>query len=137
MIQFRRFAGPLILLTLLHSLASSQSTFRHRVYSNVRFIEDAGDLLGFELELNFDGSKVSGEFRNYEGACGIPTEVSGTIETGRLTLKGVNKRYGKIKISGTLDDQYSRVTIRVGEGTPENVTLKTVAKASCREDSLK
>ena len=135
MIQFRRFAGLLILLTLLHSVASSQTTFLHRVYSNVRFIEDAGDLLGFELELNFDGSKVSGEFRNYEGACGIPTEVSGTIERGRLTLKGVNKQYGKIKISGTLDDQYSRVTISVGEGTRETVKLKTVAKASCREDA--
>jgi hypothetical protein len=136
MIQFRHFAQLPILLTLLPSMASSQTTFLHRVYSNVRFIEDAGDLLGFELELNFDGSKVSGEFRNYEGACGIPTEVSGTLERGRITLKGVNKRYGKIKISGTLDDQYSRVRIRVGEGTPKNVTLRMVAKSSCREDAL-
>ena len=104
MIPFRRFARPVILLALSHSVASSQTRFLHRVYSNVECIQDAGHLLGFELELNFDGSKVSDEFPDYEGACGIPTEVSGTLEKGLLMLKGVNKHYGKIKIAGTLND---------------------------------
>jgi hypothetical protein len=37
------------------------------LYSNVVCIAEAGDLAGFELDLRFDGSAVSGELRNYEG----------------------------------------------------------------------
>jgi hypothetical protein len=101
----------------------------------VRFIPEAGDLVGFELELDLDGPKASGEFRDYEGGCGIPARVSGTLERGRLTLRGVNKYNVKIEIAGTISGQNAGVTIHVGEGAPETVKLMLAAKAHCRETS--
>ena len=97
-----------VLLTLVHLPADAQGKPLHRVFSNVQFIEQAGDLIGLELELMFEGKKISGELRNYEGACGNPTLVTGTLDDERPKLHGVNEYYGVVRLTGTLGTTKAR-----------------------------
>jgi hypothetical protein len=103
MIALRNSFLRVVLLTLLLPPVDAQRKPLHRLYSNVQFIEEAGDLTGLELELKFEGKKISGELRNYEGACGNPTQVAGTLDDELLNLHGVNESYGAVKLTGTID----------------------------------
>lgn len=72
----------------------------HRIYSDVRYIEEAGDLVGSELELDLKGEQVQGFLRFYEGGCGTAVAVSGTLIHDQMRLSGQSDEYGKIEITG-------------------------------------
>jgi hypothetical protein len=97
--------GPAVIavFTCLGSQAAPQVTVPRNLYSNVVYIAEAGELAGFELDSRFDGSAVSGELRNYEGGCGIPTDVSGTRDGKNIRLRGLHREFGSIEIAGTLE----------------------------------
>lgn len=122
------------LLILSNCRAGSQNNIPRRLYSNVKFIPEAGDLIGFELEVKFEGTIVSGEFRDYEGACGIPTAVSGAREGTKLSLRGHNEQFGEVEIAGVLGENTARLTIRVGRDRPKIEKLKRSTKPHCREE---
>src|SRR5947209_5286411 len=75
----------------------------HRVYSDVRYIEEAGDLVGSELELDFRSEQVQGFLRFYQGGCGTNVTVSGTLLHDQIRLSGQSDEYGKIEITGHIE----------------------------------
>ncbi len=105
---------------------------RLRIYSNVEYNEEGGDLLGYEIEVHLDGSRVNGVLRIYEGGCGSPSTVSGTLVGNKLSLRGKDKAYGTVDIRGTVSNNLIEATINMEQATkPETVKLKLIPKAHC------
>jgi hypothetical protein len=141
----RVLAVAMICSTAFIGLDANQSTSddecartaRLQIYSNAAFVEEAGDVVGYELA--FQQRK-----RNSLGALfyidhGVPNEdgqsVSGKISGKELTMKGnwvlhlieepSKKRVVEaqpVEISGTLDSKRFRGTITIS-GQTESVTL--------------
>ncbi|HMB82693.1 MAG TPA: hypothetical protein VKI40_01460 [Terriglobales bacterium] len=92
-----RTAAIVCAISLAPSLSYSAAETKSRIYSNVEFNEEGGDLLGYELEIQLDGSRVTGILRIYEGGCGTPAPVVGTLSRGKISLRGDDKFYGKVE----------------------------------------
>ena len=111
------------------------------VYSNAVFVQEAGDVVGYELAFQQrKGDSVGALLFLYEG---VPTKegvsMTGHISGKELTMKGnwvlhlaeepskkeiVETR--SVEISGTLDSKRFRGTITIS-GQTESVTLKSVS----------
>jgi hypothetical protein len=103
-----------------------------RIYSNVEYNEEGGDLLGYELELHLDGSRVTGVLRIYEGGCGSPAPVTGTVSAGTISLRGEDKFYGKIEISGRMSNGLVDATLHMEKAAkPETIKLRLIPKPHC------
>jgi hypothetical protein len=117
-------------------------TAHMRIYSNASFIEETGDVVGYELALDQrNDSTVEARLYLYEGAPnheGIP--ISGQISGKKLTLEGnwvehlieypSKKEIAKthfVRIDGTLDPVWFRGAIKIeGLDTPTSVRLRRV-----------
>jgi hypothetical protein len=114
------------------SLSYSAPEAKLRIYSNVEYNEEGGDLLGYELQIQLDGSRVSGFLRIYEGGCGNSAPVAGTLSAGKISLHGEDKFYGKVEISGTMSNDLVKATLRMENAAkPETIKLKPIAKPHC------
>jgi hypothetical protein len=115
------------LLALVGSVAQS---WEHRIYSNVYYNEEGGDLLGTELDLIVNGHNVSGSLRIYQGGCAAPSVVRGTLVHGKLQLTGESAPYvgGKFEVAGTI---HAGVLILGKGAASEETRLKRVGKAHC------
>ena len=106
-----------------------------RIYSDVRYIEEAGDLLGseLELELDFTQSRAQGVLRFYEGGCGTPVPVSGTVTRNRIRLFGASDTYGQVEIVGTIGnrDLYATLLPKKSAKSSHKRRLKRIATAHC------
>lgn len=115
-------------------------TARLRTYSNAVFVEEAGDVVGYEMVLQpSNGNSTGALLYVYEG---VPNEdginVSGRISAGKVAMEGnwvlhLTEEPSKkqiveirpIKISGTLNPKRFRGTITIS-GSAESLTLKRV-----------
>jgi hypothetical protein len=105
---------------------------KSRIYSNVEYNEEGGDLLGYELELRLDGSRVTGVLRIYEGGCGSPAPVAGTLSGGKISLRGEDKFYGEVEISGRMSNDLVKATLRMEKAAePETIKLRLIPKPHC------
>jgi hypothetical protein len=103
-----------------------------RIYSNVEYNEEGGDLLGYEIEFQVSGSQVTGVMRIYEGGCGEPVPLTGKLTAGSLSLSGQSRTYGVVNISGIVGGSSIKATIRMEKATQaETVKLKPIAKPHC------
>jgi hypothetical protein len=103
-----------------------------RIYSNVEYNDEGGDLLGYEIQFSVSGSQVSGVLRIYQGGCGEPVSVTGKSIGGRFSLRGESRSYGTVEIHGTIDGAGMTATIRMGKRIrPQTVTLKSTSKPHC------
>lgn len=111
-----------------------------RTYSNAVFVEEAGDVVGYELVFQrSNGSFVSALLYVYEG---VPTKdgisVSGQLSSGKVAMQGnwvvhaIEEPSKKqvvethaVEISGNLDSKRFRGTITIS-GSAESLTLKRV-----------
>jgi hypothetical protein len=75
----------LLLIVLVPVLALAQAP---QIYSDVREIEESGDVVGTELTLQVDGEVVSGSLRHYEGVEPDPIALTGRLVNSSLTLSG-------------------------------------------------
>jgi hypothetical protein len=117
---------------LTHQLSYGGASAKSRIYSNVEYIEEAGDLLGYELEFHLDGSRVTGVLRIYEGGCGSPVPVGGTLSGGKISLRGEDKFYGKVEMSGRMSNDLVKATLRMEKAAdPETIKLKPIPKPHC------
>ena len=117
---------------LTHQLSYGGASAKSRIYSNVEYIEEAGDLVGYELELRLDGSRVAGVLRIYEGGCSTPTPVAGTLVESKLSLSGKSEIYGKVEIIGSMSNNLVKATLRIQKAAaPVNVQLKIIPKPHC------
>jgi hypothetical protein len=115
-------------------------TARLQTYSNAVFVEEAGDVVGYELVFQQrDGNAMTALLYVYEG---VPNEdgirVSGQISGKNVTMEGnwvlhlIEEPSKKevvetrpVEISGTLDSKRFRGTIKIS-GVATSVTLKRV-----------
>ena len=109
-----------------------------RIFSNAAFIEEAGDVIGYELAFQPpDGKSVKAKLYVYQGTPNLEgISVSGKSYDGSVTMEGswilhlIEEPSKKeivetrpVKISGTLDSNRFRGTIKVS-GQAETVTMK-------------
>lgn len=118
-------------------------TARLRIYSNASFIEEAGDVVGYELALQQPvGASIAASLYVYEG---VPNEdgisISGRISGKKLAMDGdwverlIEEPSKKeivethhVRVDGTLESTWFRGTIKIaGLATPINVRLKRVS----------
>ena len=119
-------------ISLAHSLSYGAAGTKSRIYSNVEYNEEGGDLLGYELELRLDGSRVTGVLRIYEGGCGSPAPVAGTLSGGKISLRGEDKFYGEVEISGRMSNDLVKATLRMEKAAePETIKLRLIPKPHC------
>ena len=119
---------------VLGAIAAQQPD--HRIYSDVRYIEEAGDLLGSELELDFRGEQVQGFLRFYEGGCGINVAVGGTLLRDQIRLSGQSDEYGKIEITGHLETGKLNGTLvqkRQANSGREKLKLRRIPSPHCSD----
>jgi hypothetical protein len=102
-----------------------------RVYSNVRYHQDSGDLLGDELVLVILGSKVSATLNNFQGDRHPNQSVlNGTLIENRLRLYGKDE-FGKFRLTGTLSgNQLSAIITgrRIGQAPTSRRTQLHLVK---------
>lgn len=118
-------------------------TAHSEIYSNAAFIEEAGDVVGFELAVrrSHHSSSVSALLYDYEG---VPNEdgisLSGQILGRKLTMEGNWVRHlieepskkeivetRLVKLDGTIDSTGFRGTIKIENvDKPMSVRLKRV-----------
>jgi hypothetical protein len=123
-----------------------------RIYSNASFIEEAGDVVGYEMATQWpDGTSISALLYVYEG---VPTKegifISGRISGKRVTMKGdwvehlIEEPSKKevvathhISVSGMLDSTSFRGSIKIeGVATLSNVRLKRTSHVwMCRNSA--
>jgi hypothetical protein len=116
---------------MIRTNAQGQSS-QHQVYSNVAYNEEAGDLIGTELELNLQGKSATGQLRIYQGSCADPIAVSGTFSPHEMRLAGQSGILGKVEIVGAIKAGELRATVRLALAEkPEFVILKKIPKAHC------
>ena len=126
-----RIAVVVCAISLAHSLGYGAAT-KSRIYSNVEYNEEGGDLLGYELELHLDGPRATGVFRIYEGGCGSPAPVVGTLTRGELNLRGEDKFYGKVEINGRMSNELVKATLRMEKALkPETIKLSLIPRPHC------
>jgi hypothetical protein len=115
-----------------------------RIYSNASFIEEAGDVVGYELAMQRPkGTSIGALLYFYEG---VPNEeglsLLGQISGQKLTMEGdwtmhlIEEPSKKevvetqhVSLDGTLDSTWFRGTIKIkGMVTPTSVQLKRVSR---------
>lgn len=105
---------------------------KSQIYSNVEYNEEGGDLLGYELEYQVDGSQVTGVLRIYEGGCGSPASVTGTLVESKISLRGESQGYGNVDISGRIANDLLKATLRMEKAAkPETIKLRIISKPHC------
>src|SRR5689334_14993775 len=113
------FAAVLMLVGVAPRL-SAQVT---ETYSDVREVEESGDIVGTELVLTRVGADVTATLRYFEGTEPAPIAMRGHLSNGVLTLAGVFSN-GKVRVDARVED--GRVRGRLSfelEGQTNDVEL--------------
>jgi hypothetical protein len=104
----------------------------HRVYSNVEYNEEGGDLLGTELDLTINNGRVDGTLKIYQGGCSDPIHFGGSSSSGKLHVSGSSDAFGKVEITGTLIRDSFKGLMRLERARgPEKIELKQILKPHC------
>jgi hypothetical protein len=124
---------PALLVLAFYAMPATSAKDRPgpRVYSNVQYIEKAGDLIGVELELTISHSQVTGLLKLYEGDCASPITVNGNLQGRKLHLSGTSGYFGKQKIDATMEGANLEGTLSVGKRHTEKIVLKRVSQPHC------
>jgi len=112
-----------------------------RTYSNATYVEEAGDVVGYEMALQpRNGTSISARVYIYEGVPEEGISVSGQLVGRKLTMEGhwvqhlIEHPSKKqivhtqlVRIDGTLDPAQFRGTIEIeGDAKPTKVRLSHV-----------
>lgn len=92
--------NALLLIILLPVIAVAQAP---QTYSDVREVEESGDVVGTELTLQVAGEGVTGMLRHYEGTDPEPIAVTGRLVGNSLTLNGSYSE-GRVQIAARLQN---------------------------------
>jgi hypothetical protein len=90
----------LLLIVLVPVLAVAQAP---QTYSDVREVEESGDVVGTELTLQVAGEVVNGTLRHYEGTEPESIAVTGRLVRSSLTLSGSYSE-GKVQITARVQN---------------------------------
>jgi hypothetical protein len=89
-----------LLIVLLPVIAIAQAP---QTYSDVREVEESGDVVGTELTLHVAGEAVTGTLRHYEGTVPEPIAITGRLVGNSLMLSGSYSE-GKVQITARLEN---------------------------------
>ena len=130
-----RCARALVMVCVIsfaHSDSYAETKPAPRIFSNVEYIEEAGDLVGYELEFPKNSPRTTGVLRIYEGGCGERVPLSGMDTAGKLYLHGESQVYGKVEIRGKVGSKLLKITLRMEKAVkPETLVLKPIPKPHC------
>jgi hypothetical protein len=101
------------------------------IYSNVEYNEEGGDLLGTELDFTANEGRVDGHVKIYQGGCGDPVSITGSLSNDKLQVSGRSDAYGRIEITGTVRRTGFEGILRLEKAQPRKIRLKKIAKAHC------
>jgi hypothetical protein len=118
-------------VAILASLAVLARAQEARIYSNVEYNEEGGDLLGVEVRIKADDGRAGGELKIYEGGCAQPIAVAGSLTRGKLDVSGKSDTYGKVELDGTISNDVMTGTLLTEGAKPEKVRLKRISKPHC------
>jgi hypothetical protein len=126
------FRAPLLFIVLVGFARANVPTGDHRIYSNVEYNEEGGDLLGTEVELTITESRVDGRLKIYEGGCSDPIPIVGSLSGEKLHVSGKSEAYGRIEIIGTVQGNGFDGWLRLEKAQkPEKIQLKKIAVPHC------
>jgi hypothetical protein len=120
-----------IALVVVTAISMHAQTPQPRIYSNVEFNKEGGDLLGMELQLSAKGDHLDGQLKIYQGGCAAPIAVTGLLTGNKLHLSGRSDEYGNIDLMGQFQGDVITGTIRIGNGYSEKLRLKRILKPHC------
>jgi hypothetical protein len=104
----------------------------HRIYSNVEYNEEGGDLLGTELDLTINDGRVDGFLKIYQGGCAVPVHFTGSLSGNKVHVSGQGDAHGKIEITGIAKGgRFDGLLHLEKAGTPEKIRLKKIEKPHC------
>jgi hypothetical protein len=119
-----------VVFLVLVSMGAQQD--QSRIYSNVEYNEEGGDLLGVEVQLTTNGAQIRGQLKIYQGGCAAPVDVSGSLIGGKVDLSGKSEEYGKIELAGMIRDATIQGILHMEKAAkPEKVRLKKILKPHC------
>jgi hypothetical protein len=127
----RSWSRAVILATLTLTSALPQVA-QPRIYSNVEYNEEGGDLLGVELEISNNSGQIKGNLKIYEGGCAAPIAVTGSLTDSKIEVSGTGEGYGKVELTGRLVGGVITGMLRVGDEKGEKVRLKRIQKGHCQ-----
>jgi hypothetical protein len=117
---------------LLAYAGANEQRSEQRVYSDVQYNGEGGDLLGTELELTIHDGRVDGTLKTYEGGCADPVQVTGTLAGSELHVCGQSNAYGRTEIAGAINGGYFSGSLRVEKAkASEKIRLKKIARPHC------
>ena len=97
-------------------------------YSDLRYIEESGDLVGIQLTISKTGSNAYGTLKDFQGGIAEEIEVTGTVEGATVDLTG---RFsgGLAHITGSISPKkfVGVLTYRLGE-TTRHIDLRLEAE---------
>jgi hypothetical protein len=129
-----RVRAPLYAIALVFLVVVSMGAQQDesRIYSNVEYNQEGGDLLGVEVQLTTNGAKIKGQLKIYQGGCAAPVAVSGSLIEGKMDLSDRSEEYGKVELAGTIrDTTVDGVLHREKAEKPEKVRLKKILEPHC------
>ena len=122
----------LVLATVAVFASVYAQSGEHRIYSNVEYNEEGGDLLGTELDLTINDGRVEGTLKIYQGGCADPVRLSGSSASGKLHASGQGAAFGKVEITGTLLRDSLNGSMRLEKAqSSEKIRLVKIAKPHC------
>jgi hypothetical protein len=132
-VSIRKWCRPLfVVLALLWCTVVNAERTEQRIYSNVEYNEEGGDLLGTELELTIHEGGVDGHLKIYQGGCADPIQVTGTLSGNEVHVSGQRENYGKIELAGTVRDSSFSGSLRIEKAkTTQKIRLKRIATPHC------
>jgi hypothetical protein len=130
--SMRALLGALLVCALVEIPFASAQRSQHRIYSNVQYNQEGGDLLGTELESTVKGDRVEGTLKIYQGGCPGPIQIVGTLSGGKVDASGQNDVYGKVEITGTVYGNRLSGLLHLEKGQrPEKIQLKEITNPHC------
>jgi hypothetical protein len=121
----------LIALTAVTATSGFAQQAQNRIYSNVEYNEEGGDLLGVELTISVNGSHVSGQLKIYQGGCADPTPVVGSLMGNKLNVSGAGNGLGKVELAGNLDADAVTGILKTANEKGEKIRLKRIQTPHC------
>lgn len=92
--------------TFVESYGSLQMAHPAVTYSDVRYVEESGDVAGTDLALLIQGEKALGMLRHFEGVEAAPVLMRGTLTGNALELRSprieIRAQLSKEAVTGTL-----------------------------------
>ena len=111
------------------AMADAQS-IQNKIYSDVAYNEEGGDLLGTELQFETGAGHVNGTLKIYQGGCTDPIQFNGSLIGNKFHVSGQSESHGRIEITGTVRNNGFDGLLKFDRAS-ERIRLKRIERPHC------